>query len=150
MEGVGITTRSSALDEARRRDQNRIKSHPRVGMGVSIGCFAGVGYGLAVGMGKVTGTSRTTAIITPSFGQPFAHEGIMAGAFCGVVMGGGFATGIGTHIGYSWPVFTELYETVRANSTQAVISAYWRMQQWIFNPAIRRRILRFGGKWRGR
>lgn len=55
------------------------------GVGVSAGCFAGAGYGLVIGLGRVTQT-RAGALVTPST-RPFAHDGALAGAFCGVAFG---------------------------------------------------------------
>lgn len=87
-----------------------------MGAGVSVGCFAGTGYGLAVGMGSVAATSvtRNTALVVP-FGkaQAFAHDGAMVGAFCGVVIGGGFASGVGAHFGYRWPLFDDWIDFFR-------------------------------------
>lgn len=93
-----------------------IQVSPQVGVGVSVGCFAGAGYGLAVGMGSVAATSvaRNTALVVP-FGkaQLFAHDGGMVGAFCGVVIGGGFASGVGAHFGYRFTLFDDWIQFLR-------------------------------------
>ncbi|KAI0563199.1 hypothetical protein FGB62_44g126 [Gracilaria domingensis] len=79
---------------------------PRIAAGASIGCFAGVGYGLAVGVGRMRSVGRNTAVVTPSLSPaPFAHDGAIMGAFCGVMVGAGFASAIAFHIGYEWKVF---------------------------------------------
>lgn len=95
----------------RRQPAISVNAAPKLGVGVSVGCFAGTGYGLAVGIGSVTGTTtRNTALIVPSFkAQAFAHDGAMVGAFCGVVLGGGFATGIGAHFGFRFSLFDEWF-----------------------------------------
>lgn len=100
----------------RGRNENMIpRVGPQLATGVTIGCFAGTGYGLAIGVGTIVSGSRNTAIIVPSpRSQPFAHDGPMVGAFCGVVAGGGFATGIGAHLGYRWQVFDEWYQAATA------------------------------------
>lgn len=77
-------------------------SLPHAGVGVSVGCFAGAGYGLAVGVGQVHTVTRKSALIQPSLAAPFAHEGAMVGAFCGVLAGGGFGAAVALHIGYQW------------------------------------------------
>lgn len=69
-------------------------------VGVSAGCFAGAGYGIVVGLGTVR-RSRAGAVVMPSM-TPFAHDGALAGAFCGVTAGGGaggmIAHGLSLHV----------------------------------------------------
>ena len=67
-----------------------------------MGCFAGSGYGLAVGVGKVKTFSPRAVLIQPTLSTPFAHDGAMIGAFCGVLAGGGFGAAVAFHIGYQW------------------------------------------------
>lgn len=78
---------------------------PQIGTGLSVGCFAGGGYGLAVGVGRLRPIGQNSAIVTPSLSAPFAHNGALVGAFCGVVAGGGFASAVAVHIGYRWQPF---------------------------------------------
>lgn len=70
------------------------------GVGVSAGCFAGAGYGVVVGLGSVRRV-HSGALVTPSM-TPFAHDGYVAGAFCGVAIGGGggsmLANGLSLHV----------------------------------------------------
>lgn len=122
------------------------KTIPRVGLqlatGVTIGCFAGTGYGLAIGMGTIISGSRNTAVIVPSpRSQPFAHDGPMVGAFCGVVAGGGFATGVGVHLGYRWRVFDDLYQAVAAILVHSTTHLSSRIRSFFHNqhprPALR-------------
>lgn len=96
-----------------------VNASPQAGVGVSLGCFAGVGYGLSVGIGTVIATTpnNNNAIIVPSLKtQAFAHDGAMLGAFCGVVVGGGLATGIGAHFGFRWTsLFDDWFQFVGSN-----------------------------------
>lgn len=79
---------------------------PRAAAGLSIGCFAGAGYGLAVGIGHMRPFGRKSAVVTPSLSStPFAHDGTIVGAFCGVMVGVGFASAVAFHIGYEWTLF---------------------------------------------
>lgn len=111
---------------------------PQLATGVTIGCFAGTGYGLAIGMGTVISGSRHTAVIVPSpRSQPFAHDGPMVGAFCGVVAGGGFATGIGAHLGYRWHVFDEWYQAATAVLIHSMTQLSARVRTFFQNPQVR-------------
>lgn len=85
---------------------------PRGGAGLSIGCFAGAGYGLFVGIGHLRPIGRRMTIVTPSISAaPFAHEGALTGAFCGVLAGAGFASSVSLHLGYHWEIFTNSHST---------------------------------------
>lgn len=131
MSPQAVTYGNQALESAIRKEQaNSVTANPRLGVGVSIGCFAGVGYGLAVGIGSVLGSSRNTTLIIPSAtSKAFAHDGAMAGAFCGVVVGGGFATGVGAHFGYRWALFDDWYHAARVYTVRAAITFFERCRR---------------------
>lgn len=80
-------TRPMRLQDAEHR---RGRTPLGAGVGVCAGCFLGSGYGYAVGLGRVTGT-RFGGVVVPSM-EPFAHQGALAGAFCGVSFGAGMGT----------------------------------------------------------
>lgn len=131
MKPQAVTYKNDALESAMRKEQaNSVTGNPRLGVGVSIGCFAGVGYGLAVGIGNVLGSSRNTTLIVPSVtSKAFAHDGAMAGAFCGVVVGGGFATGVGAHFGYRWALFDDWFGAAREHTVRAAITLFERCRR---------------------
>lgn len=83
--------------------KSSLNASPYAAAGVSIGCFAGAGYGLAVGIGNLRLVGRKNAVVLPSLSPvPFAHDGAILGAFCGVMCGVGFASTVAVHIGYQW------------------------------------------------
>lgn len=49
-------------------------------------------------------------MVTPSaFAKPFAHDGAVVGAFCGVFAGAGFASAIAVHLGYHGSLLAALF-----------------------------------------
>lgn len=100
-----------------------VQASPQAGVGVSVGCFAGAGYGLTVGFGSIVATTpnNNNALVVPSLkAQAFAHDGALVGAFCGVVLGGGVASGIGAHFGFRWTnLFDGWFQFVGSNFRKA-------------------------------
>ncbi|KAA8494913.1 hypothetical protein FVE85_3154 [Porphyridium purpureum] len=86
-----------------RRDRRPFET--RAALGISGGCYVGAGFGFAVGIGNLwmlPGKSDT-AIVTPSLQlQPFAHQGYLVGAFCGVAIGSGFGASVAKGIGFAF------------------------------------------------
>lgn len=84
--------------------------YPQAALGLSIGCFAGAGYGLSVGIGALRPVGQKAAVVTPSTSaKPFAHDGPLVGAFCGVFAGAGFASAIAMHLGYHGSLLAALF-----------------------------------------
>lgn len=130
MDQSGVEEPDETWETVRGRQRNlTIRPNPQLAVGLSIGCFAGAGYGLAVGVGTIVSGSRNTAVIAPSLtSRPFAHDGPMVGAFCGVIAGGGFATGIGSHLGYRWDVFDEWYQAAAIAIARSISQFSKRIQ----------------------
>lgn len=82
---------------------------PKVGVGVSIGCFIGAGHGLTVGIGTLRPITRDVSLVFPTPSQtPFAYNGTIIGAFCGVSAGVGFFSSIAVHLGYRWRLLSDI------------------------------------------
>mmetsp|Transcript_11133 Transcript_11133/g.46481 ORF Transcript_11133/g.46481 Transcript_11133/m.46481 type:complete len:225 (-) Transcript_11133:1405-2079(-) len=75
---------------------------PHGGAGIAVGCFAGSGMGFSIGFGVVSRLGRVS-VVRPS-GEPFAHDGVLSGGFCGVNFGAGFGVGLARGLGYAWSV----------------------------------------------
>ncbi|KAJ8905292.1 hypothetical protein NDN08_001799 [Rhodosorus marinus] len=75
---------------------------PHGGAGIAVGCFAGSGMGFSIGFGVVSRMGRIS-VVRPS-GEPFAHDGMLSGGFCGVNFGAGFGVGLARGLGYAWSV----------------------------------------------
>lgn len=82
---------------------------PQVGVGISIGCFIGASHGLTVGIGRLSPLTRDVSLVIPTPSQtPFAYNGTIIGAFCGVSAGAGLFSSIAVHLGFRWRVLSDI------------------------------------------
>lgn len=121
---------------------------PRAGLGVCAGCFIGAGYGLAVGFGRLTPAGGGRALVRPTFDlTPFAHDGSLAGAFCGIAVGVGFGTMLAAGIGYQWDCIPELFANSarrergrnyrQKDPTQRTLFIANSMRRWLLKGRLR-------------